>query len=93
MVSTIDHLATQAGLGVLRDGGSAADAAIAANAVLTVTMPNLCGMGGDLFALVSRDDAPRRPSTPRGAPVPEPTPRACAPKVGTRCRSSSTFAR
>jgi gamma-glutamyltranspeptidase/glutathione hydrolase len=58
MVSTIDHLATQAGLGVLRDGGSAADAAIAANAVLTVTMPNLCGMGGDLFALVSRDDAP-----------------------------------
>jgi gamma-glutamyltranspeptidase/glutathione hydrolase len=58
MVSTIDHLATQAGLGVLREGGSAADAAIAANAVLTVTMPSLCGMGGDLFALVSRDDAP-----------------------------------
>jgi len=58
MVSTIDHLATEAGLGVLRDGGSAADAAIAANAVLAVVAPNLCGMGGDLFALVSRDDAP-----------------------------------
>ncbi len=58
MVSTVDHLATQAGLGVLRDGGSAADGAVAANAVLTVTMPNLCGMGGDLFALVSRSDAP-----------------------------------
>ncbi len=58
MVSTIDHLATEAGLGVLRDGGSAADAAIASNAVLAVVAPNLCGMGGDLFALVSRDDEP-----------------------------------
>lgn len=57
MVSTVDHLATEAGLGVLRDGGGAVDAAIAANAVLAVTMPNLCGMGGDLFALVSRADA------------------------------------
>lgn len=52
MVSTIDHLATQAGIDVLRDGGSAADAAIAANAVLSVTCPNMCGMGGDLWALV-----------------------------------------
>ncbi len=55
MVSTVDHLATEAALGVLRDGGGAADAAVAANAVLAVTVPNLCGMGGDLFALVSRD--------------------------------------
>lgn len=52
MVSTIDHLATQAGVDVLRDGGSAADAAIAANAVLAVTCPNMCGMGGDLWVLV-----------------------------------------
>ena len=52
MVSTIDHLATQAGVDVLRDGGSAVDAAIAANAVLSVTCPNMCGMGGDLWALV-----------------------------------------
>ena len=49
MVSTIDHLATQAGIDVLRDGGSAADAAIAANAVLSVTCPNMCGMGGCLL--------------------------------------------
>jgi gamma-glutamyltranspeptidase/glutathione hydrolase len=58
MVSTIDHLATEAGLGVLRDGGGAVDAAIAANAVLSVTAPNLCGMGGDLFALIAHDGAP-----------------------------------
>lgn len=58
MVSTIDHLATQAGVDVLRDGGSAVDAAIAANAVLSVTCPNMCGMGGDLWALVHHTDGP-----------------------------------
>ena len=58
MVSTIDHLATEAGLGAIRDGGGAVDAAIAANAVLAVTAPNLCGMGGDLFALVSLGATP-----------------------------------
>lgn len=52
MVSTIDHLATQAGVDLLRNGGSAVDAAIGANAVLSVTSPNLCGIGGDLWALI-----------------------------------------
>src|SRR5437764_12708946 len=52
MVCAVDHLAAEAGLDMLRRGGSAVDAAIAANAVLTVTTQHMCGLGGDLFALV-----------------------------------------
>ena len=52
MVSTIDHLASSAGLQMLLRGGSAVDAAIAANAVLAITAQYMCGMGGDLFALI-----------------------------------------
>jgi gamma-glutamyltranspeptidase/glutathione hydrolase len=52
MVSTIDHVATAYGVDLLRRGGSAADAAVGANAVLAVVAPHLCGMGGDLWALV-----------------------------------------
>jgi gamma-glutamyltranspeptidase / glutathione hydrolase len=56
MVCSVDHLASSAGLAILRDGGTAADAAIAANAVLAVTTQHMCGMGGDLFALVHHAD-------------------------------------
>ena len=52
MVCAVDHLAAEAGVDVLRRGGSAVDAAIATNAVLTVTTQHMCGLGGDLFALV-----------------------------------------
>ncbi len=52
MVCSIDHTASSAGLAMLRAGGSAADAAIATSAMLAVTAPHMCGMGGDLFALV-----------------------------------------
>ena len=46
------HLATTAGLEVLRQGGSAVDAAIATNAVLAVVAPHSCGLGGDAFWLI-----------------------------------------
>lgn len=52
MVSTVDHLASGAGLRVLGSGGNAVDAAIAASAALAVTTQHMCGMGGDLWALV-----------------------------------------
>src|SRR3954449_122630 len=52
MVCAVGHLAAQAGLVMLRAGGSAADAAVATSAVLAVTTQHMCGMGEDLFALV-----------------------------------------
>src|SRR5690606_34951514 len=51
-VCSVDARASTAGAALLDAGGSAADAAVAASAVLAVISPHLCGMGGDLFALV-----------------------------------------
>ncbi|MBV9451176.1 MAG: gamma-glutamyltransferase [Streptosporangiaceae bacterium] len=55
-VAAASHLAASAGLAMLRRGGNAVDAAIATAAVMAVTSPHMCGLGGDLFALVAERD-------------------------------------
>ncbi len=55
-VAAANHLAATAGLRMLQLGGNAADAAVAAAAAMAVTSPHMCGLGGDLFALVVDGD-------------------------------------
>ncbi|MCE9521401.1 MAG: gamma-glutamyltransferase, partial [Alphaproteobacteria bacterium] len=52
MAATAQPLATQIAIDVLKKGGSAIDAAIAANAALGLMEPVGCGVGGDLFAII-----------------------------------------
>lgn len=52
VVAAPHYLASLAAVDVLRDGGTAVDAALAANLVMAVVWPHMCGPGGDLFAQV-----------------------------------------
>ena len=52
MITSPHYLASQAGRDILRKGGTAVDAAIAAAAVLSVVYPHMCGLGGDNFWLI-----------------------------------------
>lgn len=52
IVASPHALASEAGVAALRAGGSAVDAAIAANVVLAVAYPHMCGVGGDGFWLI-----------------------------------------
>jgi len=53
VVAAANHLAATAGLHMLRQGGNAADAAVAAAAAMAVTGSHMCGLGGDVFAVVA----------------------------------------
>jgi gamma-glutamyltranspeptidase/glutathione hydrolase len=52
LVASPHYLASQAGVDILKKGGTAVDAAIATNAVLNVVYPHMCGIGGDGFWLI-----------------------------------------
>ncbi len=57
MVTASHHLAAEAGLAVLREGGNAIEATVAAAAAISVVYPHMNGLGGDGFWLISTPEA------------------------------------
>ena len=91
MVTTADQLASSAGLSMLEHGGTAADAMVAAAAVMAVVGPHLCGLGGDALAMVKAPTGhPPRPSSPWGGRGRVPIRIACAPRDTPTCRCAVT---
>lgn len=80
MVATAHPLATLAGVEVLRAGGNAVDAAIAAAGVTAVVLPQMCGLGGDAFLLVYQADRGRVTAIAGAGPAP----RAASPELYRR---------
>jgi gamma-glutamyltranspeptidase/glutathione hydrolase len=87
IVATSQVLASQAGAQILARGGSAADAAIAANAVLGLVEPMMNGIGGDLFAIYWE----AKTGTLTGLNASGPAPRALSPEF-IASRGISTMA-
>lgn len=58
MVAAAHPLAVEAGMYVFRSGGNAIDAAVGAGIAAAVVMPEMCGLGGDLFAVLADDGQP-----------------------------------
>ena len=85
MVATSQPLATGIGLDVLKRGGSAVDAALAANAALGLMEPTSCGIGGDLFAIVWEAGARRLHGLNASGRSPLPLSRDYSARQGSRC--------
>ena len=71
MAATSHPLATQTAISILKNGGNAIDAAIAANAVLGLVEPTGCGIGGDLFAIIWSADEKKLYGLNSSGPAPK----------------------
>lgn len=81
-LTTPHPLATKAGLDVLRQGGTAPEALIAAGAALTVVMPHFCGLGGDAVWLIADRSGGQRSFLAIGQGIDRPMPEGPFPLRG-----------